>query len=274
MHSPFATATHDFLHIPSYREPEIIGAVQRTLPSSPQYHLALRATGLLMWAFLSLPTFDASTRKGESLSAGPWIAWLILFFSFAPAFLISSSPKPRAEWIRLLALTVQTGCVLGMTAIFQGYLVGFLLVIVSWQVALVLPVRAAIVWAVADSALWVFFQEPHYHLGWRWSATGALFGFQVFAIITAAMARSEAESREQQARINADLVSTRELLRESSKAGERIRIARDLHDSVGHHLTALCIHLEAALNSPESQTRSAVERAQAAARNALAEVRQ
>jgi signal transduction histidine kinase len=226
-----------------------------------------------MWAFLSLPTFDASTRKGESLSAGPWIAWLILFFSFAPAFLISSSPKPRAVWIRLLALTVQTGCVLGMTAIFQGYLVGFLLVIVSWQVALVLPVRAAIVWAVTDSALWVFFQEPHYHLGWRWSATGALFGFQVFAIITAAIARSEAESREQQARINADLVSTRELLRESSKAGERIRIARELHDVVGHNLTALCLHLESALHLSDKQLETTLEKALFTARQLLGEVR-
>src|SRR5262249_47728968 len=97
-----------------------------------------------MWALMSVPTFEASTRKGESLSGGAWIAWLILFFSFAPAFWISSSPKPRATWIRVLALAVETGCVVGMTAIYQGYLVGLLLIIVSWQVALVLPVRAAI----------------------------------------------------------------------------------------------------------------------------------
>jgi hypothetical protein len=63
----------------------------------------------------------------------------VLFFLFAPAFWISSSPKPRALSTRVAALAVQTACVLGMTSIYQGYLVGFLLVVVSWQVALILP---------------------------------------------------------------------------------------------------------------------------------------
>jgi signal transduction histidine kinase len=226
-----------------------------------------------MWALMSIPTFDASTRKGESLSAGPWIAWLILFFSFAPAFWISSSPRPRAAWIRVLALAVETGCVVGMTAIYQGYLVGFLLIIVSWQVALVLPVQAAIVWAITDSAVWIFFQEPHYHLGWRWSATGAVLGLQGFAIVTAAIARSEASAREEQASINADLVSTRELLRESSKAGERIRIARELHDVVGHNLTAVCLHLESALHISGEPLQATLEKALFMARQLLREVR-
>lgn len=173
---------------------------------------------------------------------------------------------------------VETACVLGTTAIFQGYLVGFLLVIVSWQVALVLPLRAAIAWAIADSGLWVFFQEPHYHLGWRWSATGALLGFQAFAIITATIARSEACAREDQARINAELVSTRELLRETSKAGERIRIAQELHDVLGHNLTALCLHLEAAAHlsggqRAGGQMEATLQKALSIARQLLGEVR-
>lgn len=173
----------------------------------------------------------------------------------------------------MVALVVQTACVLGMTGIFQGYLVGFLLIIVSWQTALVLPLQAAAAWAVLDSALWVFFQEPHYHLGWRWSATGALFGFQAFAIITAAMARSEAAALEDQARINADLVSTRELLRETSKAGERIRIARELHDVIGHNLTALCLHLEAALHVSGDQLNVTLQKTLSVAKQLLTEVR-
>jgi len=247
--------------------------LKSVLPSSPQYHLAFRGAGLFIWAFLSLPAFDSSTRKGEPLSPGQWLVWLVLFFSFAPAFWISSSPKARTPWVRILALAAQTGCVLGMTAIFQGYLVGFLLVLVSWQAALVLPVRAVIIWAIGDSSLWVFFQEPHYHLGWRWSATGALFGFQAFAIIAAAIARNEAKAREDQAHVNAQLVSTRELLRETSKADERIRIARELHDVVGHNLTALCLHLETALHLSGDQLEVLLQRAQSMAKQLLGEVR-
>jgi signal transduction histidine kinase len=248
--------------------------MQRSVSSAARFHIALRAAGLFIWAFLSLPVFDSSTRKGETLSGPHWIAWLALFFLFAPAFWISSSPKPREQWIRLSALAVQTACVLGMTAIYQGYLIGCLLVIISWQVALILPVSTAILWAVSASALWIFFQEPHYHLGWRWSATGAFLGFQAFAIVTAAIARSEATGREDQARINAELVSTRELLRESSKAGERIRIAREFHDVVGHNLTALCLHLEAAAHHPPDQAQAIQQKALSAARHLLEEVRE
>jgi signal transduction histidine kinase len=117
------------------------------------------------------------------------------------------------------------------------------------------------------------FRNPTIIWGWRWSATGALLGFQAFAIITAAIARSEASGREDQARINADLVSTRELLRETSKAGERIRIARELHDVVGHNLTALCLHLEAALHLSGEQLEVTLQKALSAARQLLGEVR-
>src|SRR5271167_4024765 len=191
---------HDFRHIRFAGEPAIIFAMQRAVPSAARYHVALRATGLSIWVFLSLPVFSSSARKGEALSGSHWIVWLGLFFLFAPAFWISSSPRPREQWVRISALAMQAGCVLGMTAIYQGYLIGCLLVIVSWQVALIRPVSAATLWAVVTSGLWIFYQEPHYHLGWRWSATGAFLGFQAFAIVTAAIARSEAVGREEQAR--------------------------------------------------------------------------
>ena len=174
----------------------------------------------------------------------------------------------------MCALAVQTGCVLGMTAIYQGYLIGCLLVIVSWQVALIRPVSTAILWSAAASGLWIFYQEPHYHLGWRWSATGAFLGFQAFAIVTAAIARSEATGREEQARVNAELVSTRELLRESSKASERIRIAREFHDVVGHNLTALCLHLEAAAHHSPEEAQAIHQKALSSAKHLLEEVRE
>jgi signal transduction histidine kinase len=272
--SGLCTSIHDFRHIRFAGEPAIISAMQRAVLSAAKYHVALRATGLSIWIFLSLPVFDSSARKGEALSGPHWIAWLALFFLFAPAFWIGSSPKPREQWVRISALAVQAGCVLGMTAIYQGYLIGCLLVIVSWQVALILPVSTAILWAVATSGLWIFYQEPHYHLGWRWSATGAFLGFQAFAIVTAAIARSEAAGREEQARVNAELVSTRELLRESSKAGERIRIAREFHDVVGHNLTALCLHLEAAAHHPPDQAQAIQQKALSAAKHLLEEVRE
>jgi signal transduction histidine kinase len=247
--------------------------VQTKLPGSQSYHRVLRATGIGIWAFLGLPIFDSATRQGHLLTAWQWRTWLAFFLLFGPAFWYSSGIKPRSRSSRIGALVIETVAVLGMTFLLFDYFVGFLLVIVSWQVALLLRLRIAIIWMLAASALLLYFLDPHYYMGWRWGATGALLGFQAFAIVTAALSRAESESREDQASINAQLVSTRELLRASSKLGERMRISRELHDSVGHHLTALCLHLEAALNSPPERADEGIRHAQDAARNALEEVR-
>lgn len=243
------------------------------LPGSHPYHRVLRAVGIGTWMFLGLPIVDSSTRSGYTLTSLQWRAWLVFFLLFGPAFWYSSSPKNRPVSARVSALVMEVVAVLGMTFFLFDYFVGFLLVIVSWQVALLLRLRVAIIWMLTASALLLYLLDPHYYMGWRWGATGALLGFQAFAIVTAALARAESELRQDQARINAELISTRELLRESSKLGERMRISRELHDSVGHHLTALCLHLEAALNGPPDQASEPIQSAQLAARKALEEVR-
>jgi signal transduction histidine kinase len=247
--------------------------VYTKLAGSQTYHRVLRAIGIGTWFFLGLPIVDSSTRRGYSLTRAEWLTWLGFFLLFGPAFWYSSDAKPRPRNFRLAALLIETIAAIGMTFLLRDYFIGFLLVIVSWQVALSLPLKAAIVWVLSASILLIYCLDPHYYMGWRWGATGAFLGFQVFSIVTAALAKSEAKSREEQARINAELVSTRELLRESSKLGERIRISRELHDSVGHHLTALCLHLEAVLNCPTDQVAEGVQLAQSAAKHALQEVR-
>lgn len=243
------------------------------LPGSHSYHRILRAVGIGTWIFLGLPILSRSTRSGYTLTSLQWRTWLVFFLLFGPAFWYSSSTKVRPMLSRVGALVIETVAVLGMTYMLFDYFVGFLLVIVSWQVALLLVWRVAVIWMLIASGLLLYFLDPHYYMGWRWGATGALLGFQAFAIVTAALAKAESELREDQARVNAELVSTRELLRESCKLGERRRISRELHDSVGHHLTGLCLHLEAALNGPTDRAISGIQQAQAAARDALEEVR-
>ena len=247
--------------------------VHTELPGSQSYHRVLRAVGIGTWIFLGLPILDSSTRSGYPLTSLQWRAWLFFFVLFGPAFWYSSSAKTHRLPVRVSALVIEVVAVLGMTFFLFDYFVGFLLVIVSWQVALLLRLRVAIIWMLIASALLLYFLDPHYYMGWRWGATGALLGFQAFAIVTAALARAESELRQDQARINAELVSTRELLRESSKLGERMRISRELHDSVGHHLTALCLHLEAALNGSRDQASEGIQNARLAAKEALEEIR-
>lgn len=70
--------------------------------------------------------------------------------------------------------------------------------------------------------------------------------FYLFAFAIAALAMLEQRARLKLASSHAQLQATQALLADAVRAAERLRIARDLHDSVGHHLTALNLHLDLA----------------------------
>jgi signal transduction histidine kinase len=61
---------------------------------------------------------------------------------------------------------------------------------------------------------------------------------------------------------------------QSSRMAERLRISRELHDAIGHHLTALTLNLEAALQRTSGDAHEKIEVAQSLARSLLADVRE
>ena len=70
--------------------------------------------------------------------------------------------------------------------------------------------------------------------------------FQFFAMYAMSKAREEKLAREALARTHQALLAAQSQLAEQAADAERVRIARDLHDSLGHHLTALVIQLQVA----------------------------
>jgi signal transduction histidine kinase len=67
----------------------------------------------------------------------------------------------------------------------------------------------------------------------------------VFGVVH--LATRERRGRRTLAAAHAELLATQALLGDMVRDAERQRIARELHDSVGHHLTALKLHLDLAL---------------------------
>lgn len=84
----------------------------------------------------------------------------------------------------------------------------------------------------------------------------------------------EVQMRTELAAAHAELRATSTLLAESSRADERLRIARDLHDAVGHQLTVLALELEIASHQATPPANEHVTRARGVAADLLADVRQ
>jgi len=87
--------------------------------------------------------------------------------------------------------------------------------------------------------------------------------------------RSESLAKQLQL-ANQELVEARQKEKELAASEERVRLARDIHDGLGHHLTALNIQLQAAIKMFETQPEKSLEAIQICrqeAKAALDEIR-
>lgn len=100
------------------------------------------------------------------------------------------------------------------------------------------------------------------------------FAFSLFALFSMHVAHAEMQARQELAQANTELRMTTELLEISSRTSERLRIARDLHDLLGHHLTALSLNLEVASHLSSGEAKEHVERSNLIAKQLLGDVRE
>jgi signal transduction histidine kinase len=238
-------------------------------------HRVLRFAALGTWALLGFPVILGFFRqKYPGFSTHHFSIWLTAFLVFGPALWLSSELRgTRPQKKQVVALALQSIAALTMIDLVHGYYLGFLLVLVSWQLALFFSVFVATVLGVLQTAALIYIYAPRCDFGWGWAASGTYIGFQVFAMVTAFVARSEASLRQDLGRTNAELLATRELLSESARGAERIKISGELHDLLGHSLTALSLHLEVASHKANADAAKDIEKAQRISRAMLGDVR-
>lgn len=107
---------------------------------------------------------------------------------------------------------------------------------------------------------------------------GATFTVTLSQVLQRFSEQTERANRllEQLQQANAELVAARQREKELAIAEERVRMARDLHDGLGHHLTALSIQLQAAeklVQTNPALAAEAVHNARSEVQAALKEVR-
>lgn len=123
---------------------------------------------------------------------------------------------------------------------------------------------------VCSSAIYgIHWQEKHYIM------QGSLyFTFHIFSLFMMQNVKLAEEANAKSQSLNTELKATQQLLAEASRQNERTRIARDLHDLLGHHLTALIINLQVAGRLTEGDAKSRVEQCHSLAKLLLSDVRE
>lgn len=151
---------------------------------------------------------------------------------------------------------------------------GSLLVIVAAQLGWLLPLPVALGWILAQATAMCAI------LGLTMSSKLTLalmtiyLGFQVLAFLSCFLTAREATARTDLVQTNRELRATQELFANTSRLAERERLSRELHDTLGHHLTALSLNLEAARHlASDDPTGEQVQRAQSVTGLLLRDVR-
>lgn len=244
----------------------------------------LRYAGLFTWGMVGLPLLLLSRQADQPPVAGEaaaavlgWQAWLAwATFGFSYAWLTRALSVRRASAFDYLLLALLTGSAIAISYYSSSGLGSILLMVVACVLPWLLPLPVG----VAVLALSELVVVPVYMraLGFTWAEAmmqALLYvGFAGFVFVTSLVARQQAQARDEQRRLNAELRATRALLAESARVNERTRIARELHDLLGHHLTALSLNLEVANHLTHGQAHEHVDQAHTLARLLLSDVRE
>jgi signal transduction histidine kinase len=201
------------------------------------------------------------------------LVWASAFATFGVAFALVCYGRRRGVRERRALVFVQAAAGIAMVATARDGFAAATLVVVAAQLPGLFPARVAAAWVAVQTALIVI---VFWWIGGRvsaFTAAGAYLGFQIFAMATAGLAIRERAAREDLGRANVELMATRSLLAENSRVVERLRISRDLHDTLGHHLTALSLQLEVASRLASGPAADRVHEAHAITRLLLSDVR-
>jgi len=212
----------------------------------------LRIAGGATW-LVAVATNAAAIARGELAGANA-LGFAIGALAFLAAFVQACRTPPSAA--KLVAQIAQSLAAVAMVWFGRGFVTAAVFVVVASQLPGVVPGGVAVAWIAAQSVvIWLRFEPFQGAL----ATCGAFAGFQAFALAAASLAASERRARGTAAEHGRDV--------------ERLRIARDLHDALGHHLTALGMHLEVATRLADGRAKEHVERAHAIGRLLLADVR-
>lgn len=258
--------------------------MMRGMPHSSVNHTRLlRYAGFFTYLCVGLPLATTWASQRLDLLNRPnaaFLIWALCYFMFGGLYwlLTRNLGSRRYLALKLLGLTVMTAVSVIIGWITHSGLAAMLMVVVTVVLPWLLPFWLGVAWMVFQNlvlvALFSTFPEMNHSVAFSILQSSIYFGIAALAFVASMVASQQADEREHQRQLNSELRATRALLAESSRIAERMRIARELHDLVGHHLTALSLNLEVASHLAEGKALEHVRKAQATAKHLLTDVRE
>lgn len=188
----------------------------------------------------------AAGERATMIPIGWWSACFALFAAAFTASIWLAETMPRRTALRVFAVAAVLAPTLVLTAPRVGW-TSILLVFVAAVSAYVVPLRVSAAIVAAYTAVVALAAATSSQTWFETAMTAGLYlVLQAASVFGVVAQRRETEARRELAEAHVRLRSTSALLAESSRAEERLRIARELHDSIGHRLTVLALELEIA----------------------------
>ena len=257
--------------------------------SSLNHIQLLRYAGLFTYACVGIPLLWDSVRPqdeaGDPVDRAWWFASYVVFG--LAYWLVTRDIGVKKQWqLKIPLLLLMNAAAISISFFTQSQLSSILLLVIAGVLPWIIPFWPGLIWVAiqnfslapltAMQPLYANGEPTGQHYGWFVALlqSAIYLGVSAFTYITSVVARQQADSREEQRRLNSELRATRTLLTESSRMAERMRISRELHDLVGHHLTALSLNLEVASHLASGASLDHVKQAQSVAKLLLADVRE
>lgn len=238
----------------------------------------LRYFGILVWVLVCIPLALLPLLTSEPHGTGAVVGW----WSSAVLFLLALlHPTLRLQmrsplWRRVAVLLVMSLAAFSVSYFTRSGMGVLLAMVVAAMLPWLLPAVFGVAWVIVLAmafGIWVIFMPEG---TWLLALVFMLMnlGLTLFPFIASLLALKQMQARGELRRVNSELLATQSLLTENTRIAERVRIARELHDLVGHHLTALSLNLEVASHLTEGKSKEHVDQAASVARLLLSDVRE
>lgn len=256
-------------------EPDAMIPIDSGKKSSVERWDLERLSGVATWLVITVIAIGLMVSQGSfsnthlAISTALCMTYLALWI-----FATSGSEYGDIQVIKVVATVVLFLNVIAIYFFIPWPFVAIFMVIFSG----IMPFYMSIKRAFLLAPLWSL---PLYLIyAYYWEQSGMLITaflfmtFNIFSLVMVNTSKKEREARLETQTANQQLVATQSLLNEAVKQGERVRIARNIHDLLGHHLTALTIHLQVASRQSEGEVKKSIDQCHQLSKLLLSDVRE